>query len=1492
MKLEQLQSPLDCIEKREFELISWGDIEVSSSEDELIELFEREFPDYDADDLFEALLDSALIVGYEDIQYSDTRYRSRMANAINLFCKLRQWMHGQKLEASKSLVSDYRFIRRARLFPKRDTAPHILCEQIYEEGITNPIVSDVINALANGYQLSGFQVRATIRILTEFEKHQRRRKYPSATITCAGTGSGKTMAFYLPAITSLVSQLQSDSSFKTRVLAIYPRKELLKDQFNETWSACRKLDSLALRKFKRKIRIGALFSDVPSSPHSAVKDKFKHGKDYLPISFISCSSDKCIGQMQWHKQDALKGIEKVSCSICNASISEDEIALTRSSIEKNPPDILFTTTEMMNQNIANPKRGHLFGIGTSHIPLVLLDETHTYNGVQGAQVSLLLKRWMKLAKNAPHFMGLSATLADAKHFFSKLTGTQDNNTLLIEPIENELEEYGAEYLLTLKGDPVSQAALLSTTIQAAMLTRRILDKKNESKGVFGNKTFLFTDDLDVNNRLMAQLSDAEGYWLKNGKLVDNTNGPLAALRNPVFQDQVSPILMQEYGQNWSTLKENGFSLDFNDKAIVSRTSSLDAGVDVNSDMIVATASLEVGFNDPEVGAVIQHKAPRDLSSFIQRKGRAGRTRDMRPWTIVVLSEFGKDRLTFQQYEGLVNPEVKLQGLPIENIHILKMQGALATLEWIGCSIKQSPWVLLNYPQNISNDIRKKLVSIIDEVLVPQSPMQQELSIYIESALKLEGKNDLTNKILWESPRSIFLEVLPSLKRLIITKWAGWNYQDGLPEEWMLANKKWNSPLPRFIPSNLFADLNVPSLDITLLRNQGDIQMESMGFFQGLKEFSPGRVSKRFSIKSGMAADCLIPQNLLISEELDGTQVNFELPEAFGNSLNQVAAFSHEGNEELKVFKPFQIYPQALFNSKDISDTSNSFLKWNSKFEIEREGIEHAIPNHSEWEGILEKLDFYTHDAICPLRVIRYSTGAKAEFKLKKGKKTANVEFLWTLRDEPVSIGTDLMVDAIRFRFKVNELKISELVREVDTLKALRVQYFQYLLRTSNVCSGNIFLSDWVFDCVIAAIGAESSLNNTTIKESIKNVISGKSEFSISDIPPVLFKQDVELEEDNGEQPDKQLQKLQKQILEKIEEVSFLSSITELSKVLYSDLDSDQDFIDWSRIVLANSFAAGVLNSTYGLLPDIEERSITADYELGEEYIDVWLTEQNSGGTGVISALQDLYTSDTHKYLNMLSSSFNAGDYEKIDNDISSILSSFEQGSELKKVFSTIRNTIDYQDKLTALKELRNSCIRAGYLYSQSFSNILFTRVLRAGSSIGTDRKLANYLNDWMKIERSLGIEVPLNIASFILACKERGSSPNKSLFESTCNIQSVLWTKGFSVRQTALSFYSPFQNDIRNTERLLVSNLLTNRFDYIEYTDDKWHVKLHEKLVAHGRVNLLIPKEFIEQLHTIIATIHICPVDTNGLLFYPRIKSVNYETTNIVLTTELAEAVV
>jgi len=60
-----------------------------------------------------------------------------------------------------------------------------------------------------------------------------------------------------------------------------------------------------------------------------------------------------------------------------------------------------------------------------------------------------------------------------------------------------------------------------------------------------------------------------------------------------------------------------------------------------ADVIVTTASLEVGFDDPQVGAVLQHKAPRDIASFLQPpRPRGAAPQTQRPWTLVVLSDFG------------------------------------------------------------------------------------------------------------------------------------------------------------------------------------------------------------------------------------------------------------------------------------------------------------------------------------------------------------------------------------------------------------------------------------------------------------------------------------------------------------------------------------------------------------------------------------------------------------------------------------------------------------------------------------------------------------------------------------------------------------------------------------------------------------------------------------------------------------------------------------
>ena len=308
---------------------------------------------------------------------------------------------------------------------------------------------------------------------------------------------------------------------------------------------------------------------------------------------------------------------------------------------------------------------------------LLLDEVHTYAGTHGAQVANLLRRWRSEVATSPHIVGLSATLSDPAGFFSDLTGIGTSSISVVAPEPHEMTEIGREYFLALRGDPASQTSLLSTTIQTSMLLRRMLDQgpNQPSLGAFGSRVFVFTDDLDVTNRLHSQLEDAEGW--RAGGVNRKPNGSLATLRGTSGPDVRA---REDAGQLWGFAEQIG---TLQRPVRVSRTTSRDAGVDADADVVVATASLEVGFDDPNVGAVLQHKAPRDAAQFLQRRGRAGRDPAMRPWTIVVLSDYGRDRLAFQSYEGLFTPVVQPTQLPLRNRVVLKMQATWWLLDYLG-----------------------------------------------------------------------------------------------------------------------------------------------------------------------------------------------------------------------------------------------------------------------------------------------------------------------------------------------------------------------------------------------------------------------------------------------------------------------------------------------------------------------------------------------------------------------------------------------------------------------------------------------------------------------------------------------------------------------------------------------------------------------------------------------------------------------------------------
>ena len=1488
--LSDLQLVLDKIEEEEAKLLTWGDTGAQFSEDEVFQIIEKLLPTEDPDDVFDDLLSHAILLPVVNAAGINLGYRSRMGESVHLYRNLRQWFHGKSIEQSSTLVSDFRFLRRPRLYPKRDL---VLSELFDKWSSSTPLAKTIrtsLTALVGEYKLSGFQSRATERILTAIPKHTKHARNSTATIVCAGTGSGKTMAFYLPALSSLVSDVLNSSESRVRVLAIYPRKELLKDQFNEAWEQCRKLDDLVYTATGRKLRIGAMFGDTPDRSNYALKPNQK----YRTFGLLRCTTLGCDGEMRWQKEDIDKGTEILRCYQCGHSVTGGEVALTRQSMVKNPPDILFTTTEMLNQKMGHPYHKKLFGIGTKHpIPIVLLDEVHTYDGNQGAQTAFLLRRWMKLSKCSPHFVGLSATLTDAENYFSRLTGTNASRVRLIEPLHDELIAEGAEYLLALRGDPVSQTALLSTTIQTTMLSRRLQDTRRDKKsgGTWGSKTFVFTDQLDVINRLYFQLTDAEGWRQKNGQLIPNgTAGPLAQLRNPITS-QTSREQLIQYGQDWSATKNIGYELDENDQAIISRTSSQDTGVDNQAEVVVATASLEVGFNDPEVGTVIQHKAPQGIASYLQRKGRAGRLRNMRPWMVIILSEFGRDRTTYQHYERLLDPEVKLQSLPIDNSHIQRMQAAMATLDWLSTQITGfNPWLNFNQPKRLGSN-KEKLNILVNEV-IEGGRLQDNLIDYLSKALRID-KTEL-DKLLWQAPRSIFMGFLPTIRRRLETNWGRWSNDAQMLQEWAEINESWGSPVPEFIPDNLFSDLNLPALHISLSRGE-NVSLESMQFFQGLREFSPGRISKRFSVHSGQFSDWLVPVGFTPNSALHNTSIDFEVDQGFG----EVRTFIDEipetvKQEKIAIYQPHQVFTTSISRQFGLSETSNAMLRWQSFFRPVETSEVHPLPKGSLWSKNFQSISFYSHRSLTQLEVIRYNTGSDAELRFRDGQK-ARIKFNWQHKGQKVGIGARLWVDAAKIQFQITKENLIDWLRDDALMRVLRSSYLQDQLQLQEVFEGNKFKSNWVYECFIAAITLDMDSSGCEISTALNNVCKSKSLFSINKIPEILFQQDIGQFDDDkvGDASDQngKDQALQEELKLLLSSEPMLKTLGELGTVLFESLEDEQDFIGWCRKVIGNSLAAVAQQAICTLLPDVDESEIIADPVFQDDILTIWLCEKGSGGSGVISQLQDDYAEDPLKVLNIIAQSIQVSDCEQLDCDLYELLSYCNTDNNISSSLKSVRDTENYQQRIDANKKLKKNLIEAGFQFSHSFSAVLYSRILRPGSNLETDCLLKGYLDRWQELEVLLGFELPINIVALAISVAKNTDNSPKTIFSETCKIQSVLWPRGNAVRQAVLAFYNPFQNDNNRTERLLVAPMCSDMTSKISCGDNDWLSRLYKALIKDGKCDLLLSRERSRELTNIIAILHVTPIDTHGLLFFPRVFSIKRNLNQISLCIELAEAI-
>ena len=1436
-----LRSVLNAVESCELPLLSWGVSDGSLSESELEEVVRRVAPDEDVDATIDELLDRRLIVASG---VAEQRFRSRMAETVRLASRLRQWFHGRPWASAPTLVSDIRFLSRPRTVPRREIDSETLDARLRGSGaVWSDRHQTVMNSLLQSRDVSEFQARAMLR-LSQPRTGQR------GTVIAAGTGSGKTLAFYLPALTQIAAG--GRPSGVPRIIAIYPRIELLRDQLRSLLITCQSLEH-ALRP-----SVGVLYGGVPNNRLDAERSDYRGWRksaDGLICPIVDCLESDCGGKLVWPHSDGTT--EQLVCLNCGSAISPESLTFTRDRLKASPPNILFTTTEMVNRELGSKDfRRVLVGDESRSPEFLLLDEVHTYSGTHGAQVANLLRRWRAEFAVPPQVVGLSATLSDPIGFFAELTGLSTNNVALIQAESIEMKELGREYFVALRGDPASRTSLLSTTIQASMLFRRMLDPDPDgpSNGFFGSKLFVFMDDLDVTNRLHSQLQDAEG-WRSDG-INRKPNGSLATLRGTTGSDLRA---RDEAGQVWRLAEDLG---TLGKPVKVARTTSRDSGVDSSADVVVATASLEVGFDDPAVGAVVQHKAPRDSAQFIQRRGRAGRNATMRPWTVVVLSDFGRDRLAFQSYEALFDPVVQRVALPLRNRSILKMQAT---------------WWLLDRLSRSGPGV--SLANIIEKSWTASRPRQQEhaerLLAHVRAQLnehaiermsrQLQRALSLTDEdlraVLWDHPRGLITSVFPTLIRGLEVA------ASNLP----LRDRDWPRPLTDFLPPNLFSPLQTPEIEIATPRQE---EPEAEPISQGMRQFAPGRVTYRYA-KYGR-------RDRVWVEPPDPIAASIELS-AFCDDFIDLE--SPPDSQAVRLVQPRSI--RATAPPEATSDSSYGEWKWNVAFRHEGDPVALDMPTDSDWSDVVLGFSGLTHRHRCAQTVWRYAKS----FVVERNAANAppRTEHRITHEGDEVTLGFVLDVDGL-----VLNVALPESVPPSATLlRSLRVARMEYLIRTSERLVDlvpSVFTREWLHQVLMSALIV--NCDSRSIAATLAELPDAQIRASMIETAREVFGALDLGDEGEGDHSAANL------IVDIDAALAVPGVLTELrSAAAALTSEPDRTWKPWLDERYLTTLAAAVVDAIQSSCPEVDATQLRVDLVAeghGQRVAQIVISEDEPGGLGVVEALVDRYVEDPRNFWSLVETALGPGDGERVDENIRGFLASANSSPLADRVMQ-IRAADDLASLTNAWRNLRTTLFEVGLACDHSIVAALSTRLLRPGSAQALEGLVSDLLTLWDQLEARLGVDVELRVFAYVAASNAELRNRLRGLAFGHAGqpgweigqIVGLLWSRGYRLRSSALQTYSPFRK-YEPTDRLLFTEVIKPADSVVDGSQADWRAAVDSRLRTSARATIRVLTDGAAT--AVVRALLVEPTSVDVLELYPRVIGLSRSIDGVDIRVELREA--
>ncbi|MES3100518.1 AAA domain-containing protein [Sphingomonas faeni] len=629
----------------------------------------------------------------------DGRVRSRMAEVARELKHLKQRFRSEDAHQRPYLVRSIKVELRDRAKPNRG----VPLRGVFAAAAAGASKSQIraLDCLEGALQrlwgdepgIAGFQAEGFAKLSAAW-----RGEGDTTFAISADTGSGKTEAVALPIIACAMAD-RIDGISGTRAIFAYPRVRLATNQAQRLahyLAACSRDPAMPT------LTLGLQVADVPDRfagmSHGYQEGWPTAGPNAFVFPFFACPA--CSADLILRADEGEDGADRLDCRGCGWQY--DGWIGSKEKLREQPPTFFLPTTDSLHQWMHDHRAGRIFGDDEGYAPprALVADEIHLYTHVHGAQVGLTFqrlaarsqvndpKRWPMIA------IGMSATIGDPAKAWRRLIGRDDVAVVAPAPEDARKSPRGREYFYFIQPEVESRGADIagaSTTIQALMCLGHGMRRRTGDEGGF--RSLVFFDSIDKMRRLHGAFMDAE-QELKLAQLRTVTYGD-DATGMPQNQCCGEPVGCGHFadGECWFFAATDdrqrgargplrlGQSMAVAPSPIYSGSGS-DAEAAVKAaDVVFATSSLEVGYDDPDITLVYQHYAPQNLASFVQRKGRGGRGSDDRPTTAITLSIYSpRDSWWFRRPHEMVSPVGFETPLNPDNVFVRRGQVLSAVLD--------------------------------------------------------------------------------------------------------------------------------------------------------------------------------------------------------------------------------------------------------------------------------------------------------------------------------------------------------------------------------------------------------------------------------------------------------------------------------------------------------------------------------------------------------------------------------------------------------------------------------------------------------------------------------------------------------------------------------------------------------------------------------------------------------------------------------------------